>query len=126
MMLVACLTTYPNLDAIKHIETRNQPHLVGDGGKAYGVIQIHSIAVKEINRIYGTDFKHKDMFDVETSEKFFKLYMDACIKYYRRREGKEPSESDLVRMWNGGYMGYRRKINLKLLEEIQKSRYFFG
>ena len=122
MLIVFFLSTYPNLDAIKYIETRNTPSLVGDSGKAYGVIQIHAIAVKEINRVNNTNFKHEEMFDVATSERFFFLYMDVCIKYYIKKEGKRPSEYDLVRMWNGGYTGYKKESTLKYLKKYKKAK----
>ena len=108
------------LQVIKQIESRNQADAVGDGGRAFGVIQIHEIAVKEVNRIKGTDYKHIDMFNVDVAEAFFYDYIDICTKYYTRVEKKPPTEQDLVRMYNGGYTGYKKKATLLYYQNYLK------
>ena len=108
------------LEVIKQVETRNQPKLIGDGGRAFGVIQVHGIAVKEINRITRKNYKHKEMFDVEVASSFFKDYMKVCSAYYYRKEKKKATEEDLVRMWNGGYTGYKKPSTENYYEKYLK------
>ena len=58
------------LEVIKQVETRNNPKLIGDGGRAFGVVQVHEIAVKEVNRRTGGNYKHEDMFNSGSGRSF--------------------------------------------------------
>lgn len=102
---------------IKHVETENRVAVIGDGGKAYGVVQIHKICVADINRIYKTKYKHKQAFNAACSREMFMLYISAGIKLFEQRHCRSPTESDVVRMWNGGiYNGYKKKSTLPYLK----------
>jgi hypothetical protein len=41
------------IDALIQIESNGQPSVIGDDGKAVGLLQIHPVAVREANRIAG-------------------------------------------------------------------------
>jgi len=102
---------------VRHVESNNRVHVVGDGGRAYGVVQIHNICVQDINRLYGTSYTHKQAFNKHTAKEMFILYLKAGIRLFKRRHSRLPSESEIVRMWNGGiYMGYRKTSTLKYLK----------
>jgi hypothetical protein len=106
---------------LKHVETHNQPDAIGDNGKAYGVLQIHKIAVDDVNRLYGTDYTHQDAFNVVCSEEIFNLAIKAGIKRYKRIYCRSPTEGELVRMWNGGiYRGYKIDATLKYYKRYKK------
>lgn len=97
-------------EVIKHVESNHRVAVVGDGGRAYGIVQIHKICVKDINRIYGTSYTHQQAFDEETAKEMFMLYIRAGIKLYKKRFNKPPTEEEIARMWNGGiYSGYHRE-----------------
>lgn len=99
---------------LKYQESRNKTNIVGDNGKAYGILQIHKIYVEEVNNKYGTKYKHSDMFDEKKSEQVFYLYIRYGIKRFKKLYGVEPTEEDIVRMHNGGlYYGYIRKSTKK-------------
>ena len=101
-------------DIIKHVETNNREYAVGDNGKAFGVVQIHKICVDDINRLYKTQYTHKQAFDETCSREMFMLYIQAGIKRYKVRHCRSPTEEDIVRMWNGGiYTGYKRDSTKK-------------
>lgn len=96
------------IEVLKHVETGNNPALVGDGGDSWGVLQIQWPAVQDVNRYYGTQYTHYQMFKPECAEEVAILYMKMGANLYRQRHGKEPSIEVLVRNHNGGiYQGYK-------------------
>jgi len=110
---------------IKYVETNNNPNAIGDNGKAYGVVQIHKICIKDVNKTYNTNFTHEDAFNEEISKEIFKLYIRKGIKIFYRKHGRNPNEEEVVRMWNGGiYKGYIYKSTKKYYQKylIIKSR----
>lgn len=95
------------------IETNGQ-NLVGDSGKAFGILQIHKIAVREYNQTYGTKYKHEDMFDEKISKEVCIGLLEKGIDIYKNKYKTEPSEQEIVRMWNGGiYTGYKKSSTIK-------------
>lgn len=102
------------MTVLKHVETNDNVEAIGDNGKAFGVLQIHKICVDDVNRIYGTKYTHQDAFNESCAEEIFILYIDAGIKRFEKKYNKEPTEQDIVRMWNGGvYTGYKKQATLK-------------
>ncbi len=99
---------------LKQVESLGDTQAIGDGGKAYGVLQIHKVCVNDINRYYNTNYTHEDAFDEICSEEMFNLYIGMGIKLYIKKYSVKPSEEDIVRMWNGGcYKGYKYKATEK-------------
>ncbi len=99
---------------IKIVESNGNPRAIGDGGKAFGEAQIHKIAVEDVNRLYGTNYTHEDSFDKICSKEIFSLYLSAGIDIFCKKFGRDPSEEEVVRMWNGSiYSGYKKKSTIK-------------
>jgi len=95
------------MSILKVVETNSNPDSIGDNGRSYGILQIQRSVLKDVNRIYGTNYKHKQMFSEEASEEVFKLYMCYGREVFLRKHCRFPTESEMVRMWNGGiYKGY--------------------
>lgn len=108
-------------DVIKYVETNNNPKAIGDNGKAYGIVQIHKIAVDDVNRIYGTRYRHEDAFEENCAREIFELYLLAGIEKFIKKYNKYPTEKDLVRMWNGSiYNGYNKKSTIKYYNRYLK------
>jgi len=104
----------PIRDVLKECETNNNPTEVGDGGRAKGVLQIHKGAISDVNRRFGTSYTHDEMFVEECAEEVFELYMIIGQEYFCKRYGRDMTEEDVVRGWNGGiYNGWRNKRTLK-------------
>ena len=96
------------VEVLKHVETNNQPELIGDNGDSYGVLQIQQKAVQDVNRYFGTSYTHEQMFREACAEKVTELYMQMGAELYCKRYGKAATEEVLVRNHNGGiYRGYR-------------------
>src|SRR5574343_613968 len=52
------------IEDLVRVESNGRANIVGDNGKAYGCLQIHSGMVAEANRILGHGaYTHKEMFD---------------------------------------------------------------
>ena len=102
------------MSILKVVETNNKPDSIGDNGKSYGILQIQSSVLSDVNRIYGTDYYHEQMFSEKASEEVFKLYMCYGREVFLKKHCRFPTEEDMVRMWNGGiYKGYTYKQTKK-------------
>lgn len=106
---------YGNIvEVLKYVETGNEPDAIGDGGDSWGVLQIQWRAVQDVNKRFGTNYSHQDMFQVECAEEVTALYMQMGAEIYFKRHGKRATEEILVRNHNGGiYKGYRNTKTLK-------------
>lgn len=95
------------VQALIRIESNGRDNAVGDNGEALGPLQIHQATVKDVNRLYGTSYTHRDMFDRSKA-------IDVCHKYLafygsEKRLGHVPTPEDHARIWNGGPSGWKRK-----------------
>lgn len=90
-------------------------NIVGDSGKAYGYFQIHKCCVLDVNKHFKTNYSHFDMFDSLKARKVAKLYLIKGRELFRKKHKKEPSEKQLLRIYNGGYLGYKNPKTLKYL-----------
>lgn len=123
--LMSTTTTKSDLleiaDVLKEVETNNNPDAIGDGGKAFGVLQIHEACILDVNRFYGTEYTHEDAKDPDIAEDIFIKYIQVGIKLYKQRCGYAPSDREIVRMWNGGiYRGYEYKSTKPYLAKYLK------
>lgn len=104
-MLLSGLTSIMSI--LKTVETNNDPTAIGDNGTSYGILQIQRSVVRDVNRIYSTNYTHDDMFSEEASEEVFRMYLCYGKEVFLKKTGRFPNEEELVRMWNGGiYKGY--------------------
>jgi len=107
-ILLSGLTSIMSI--LKTVETNNNPDSIGDNGRSYGILQIQRSVLRDVNRIYGTDYRHKDMFYEEASEEVFMLYLCYGKEVFLKKHCRFPTEEEMVRMWNGGiYKGYKYK-----------------
>lgn len=110
-------------ETLKVVESNNNPDAIGDGGKAFGVLQIHKACVLDVNRYYGTTYTHKDAYNPKIAEDIFVKYLSLGIKLYKDRCGVEPTTNQIVRMWNGGiYKGYRYESTKPYLKKFLSHR----
>ena len=107
-------------DYLKIVETNNRPHMIGDGGDSYGILQIQLNTIKDVNKKYGTFYTHEDAFDERCAEEIFDLYIRMWTEHLEKKTGSSATEYDIVRIWNGGPNGYKRKATLPYLERYKK------
>jgi hypothetical protein len=95
------------MSILKQVETNNDITAIGDNGDSYGILQIQDSVVSDVNRFYGTNYVHEDMFSEKASEEVFKLYLCLGKELFLKKNCRFPTEEELVRMWNGGiYKGH--------------------
>lgn len=100
------------IDKVIQVESEGKFDAVGDGGKAVGILQIHPITVRDVNRIIGEDlYSYDDRLCPLKSIEMFEIYQ----AYYNPDKNLEKA----AKLWNGGPHYYRypkverywRKIN---------------
>lgn len=109
---------YLLLQAIMAVESGGNTQAVGDAGRSLGPFQISQGVVDDVNRITGTAFVHRDMFDVQVSGYVCLTY----LQHYATAEriGREPTMEDMARIWNFGPSGWANPKSLPYWAKIQQ------
>lgn len=105
------------IPALIQVESSGRDHVTGDNGQAIGPLQIHRVLLEDVNRIYGTTYTHKDMFNRVKA-------VDVCKKYLtfygsEKRLGRPPTTEDYARIWNGGPNGWNRKATIRYWQKVK-------
>lgn len=99
------------IDRLIIIESSGNCNAIGDNGKAVGCLQIHPIMVKDVNRISRKNYTLNDRYSKVKSIEMCKVYFN----HY----GKNKSEEQLVRKWNGGPRGDTKTATIKYWNRYQ-------
>jgi soluble lytic murein transglycosylase-like protein len=94
------------------VESAGNPAAVGDGGRALGILQIHAAVVQDVNRRYGTAYRHQDALDPDRAREICSLYIDMHAP-------PGASHETMARIWNGGPRGHRRSATLPYWRKVQ-------
>ena len=100
------------------MESRGNPHAIGDDGEAVGILQIHEIMVDDVNRIVGCElFKYSDRVNPE------KCYNMARVYFGHYSKNLKGSKVDILvamaRQWNGGPKGHKKKATREYGEKAR-------
>jgi hypothetical protein len=121
MVLIYKNMTPQIIDTISYLESRHNPRAIGDGGKAFGSLQIHKIAVDDYNRLYNTNYQHADMLNDSIARIVCEGLLNYGIKLYYNKYDTYPSVEELLRMWNGGiYNGYSKNSTITYIDNFRK------
>jgi soluble lytic murein transglycosylase-like protein len=112
--------------ALITVESGGNDKAIGDGGKAYGCLQLHASYVADASEFAGKDWTHEDAFDRETA-------IDIVLAYMSRyatpaRLGRSVTAEDIARIHNGGLNGYKKPsteaywLKVKAVLEANKLR----
>lgn len=112
------------ISILEKVESNGNPQAIGDNGKAYGILQIHSIMVEDANRIAGTNYKHKDCFNPDISREIARIVLTHYGKQVQKHKGNATIK-DLARIWNGGANAWKpcKPSKEKNLENYWKKVY---
>ena len=99
------------------VESSGNDLQVGDGGKAYGCLQMHAGYVQDAAEYAGKDWKHEDAFCRETSIDIFLAYMARYATY--ERLGRAVTAEDVARIHNGGPNGWKKQSTEKYWKNVQ-------
>jgi hypothetical protein len=124
IFLLPLVASAYNLDqfiyALESVESNHNSEAIGDGGKAFGILQIHAIYVRDYNRITGENLKHLDCFDPEISRKITKKIL---IHYSKSLD--IVNAKHLAFIHNGGGSAWKRVDNpLDDKKQINLEKYF--
>lgn len=101
-----------------NVESSGNDLEVGDGGRAYGCLQMHAGYVQDAAEYAGEDWKHKDAFCRETSIDIFLAYMARYATY--ERLGRAVTAEDVARIHNGGPNGWKKKSTDAYWHKVRK------
>lgn len=106
------------LAAIIAVESGGNDNARGDHGASIGALQIQAPVVRDVNRHFGTSYRHIDMTNRTNAVFVFNAYMS--IYATSERLGRAVTDADRVRIWNGGPDGWRRACTIKYANRIMK------
>ena len=107
--------------ALISVESGGDDQAIGDKhlrNRAYGCLQIRQPVCDDINRWYGTKLRAEECLgNRDLSIKVCKLYIHRYAT--AERLGKEPSDEDKARIWNGGPNGYNKASTASYWEKVR-------
>jgi soluble lytic murein transglycosylase-like protein len=103
--------------ALIAVESSGNDNAIGDGGLAYGCLQLHAAYVQDAAEYAGKDWKHEDAFDRETSIEIVVAYMDRYAN--EKRLGRPVTIEDIARIHNGGPVGYKKTATIKYWKKVE-------
>ena len=107
------MTTISKLiSALIIVESSGNDLAIGDHGKAIGALQIHKEVILDVNRVYGTHYRHQDM----TNRAQARAVCEAYLRHY----GRGATTEQLARRWNGGPTGDRKQATEAYWQKVKK------
>lgn len=97
-------------------ESRNNDKAIGDkkfppSRRAYGWLQVRKPCVDDVNKHFGTHYKAKDCLGNRAlSLWIYQKYME--IHATKKALGRDPTDEDKARIWNGGPNGWKKSSTL--------------
>ena len=107
-------------DYLKIHESSGDISAIGDDGASFGILQIQSKAIWDVNNEFGTQYTHQDAFIESCAEEIFELYIQIWTCNLKTKEKRPVTEYDIVRIWNGGPRGYKKRSTLGYLSKYKK------
>lgn len=118
--------------ALCMVESSNNPRAIGDGGKAIGILQIHSVIVDDVNRILSEQRRNSannvnSKSKISTHIKSYKWPADCynpvmssnmAVVYFS--QWPNASAKTLARRWNGGPRGDKKPATLPYWNKVSK------
>jgi diadenosine tetraphosphatase ApaH/serine/threonine PP2A family protein phosphatase len=119
LLLMTATPAFADLTpALVRVESGGNPMAIGDGGKAYGPLQIRQEVLDDFNRWTGRSVTLRDCFSIRLSREICQAY----LAHYATpaRLGRPVTDQDRARIWNGGPNGYKKTATLKYWAKVQK------
>lgn len=118
-MLTIVIISLSLVNAIIEVESGGDNNAIGDNGRAIGCMQIWKCVWEDVK--HNEEFKGLEYEDVKKREVALKVF-HAYMKRYatKKRLGREPTDEDRARIWNGGPNGYKKKCTEKYWSKVRK------
>ena len=101
------------------VESSGDPNAIGDQGRAYGLLQMHSAYVQDAAEWAKTDWTHEDAFDPQKARTIFIAYMDRYAQDHKRPEGMSRAEY-ISRIHHGGPRGFLKESTIPYWNKVKK------
>jgi hypothetical protein len=113
----------PLINALISVESKGNDKAVGDTSlthPAYGCLQIRQPCVDDVNKRFGTKHKAKDCLNdralsVWICQKYLEIYAT------KKALGRDPTDEDCARIWNGGPTGYKKSSTDAYWAKVKKA-----
>ena len=105
--------------ALIAVESSGDPNAIGDEGRAYGLLQMHSAYVQDASEWAKADWTHEDAFDPQKARTIFIAYMDCYAQDHKRPEGMSRAQY-VSRIHNGGPTGFMKKSTIPYWQKVKK------
>ena len=99
------------IERLVRVESNGNAAAIGDGGKAFGILQIHAITVQEANRVAKTRYTHADMMNATKSREVARIVLNYYSKHIQKTTGRPALDKELAFIWNGGGAAWKRVSN---------------
>lgn len=106
------------MNAIIEVESGGDFLAYNKKENARGWLQIREICLKDVNRIYKTDYTEADCWSKERSLIIAYSYLFYYGYQYYCETGKLPSREVYARIWNGGPTGWKKESTKKYWKKI--------
>ena len=102
------------INALVRVESGGRASVVGDNGRAVGVLQIHKCVIDDVNKFSKTKYTYADRANPTKSR-------EICKKYLLRYAGANATNEHYARVWNGGPKGHTKKATVKYWNKVKKA-----
>ena len=122
LLIVSCASckgaTPPDrlIDALVKVESQGNARAVGDNGRALGCLQIWQCVVDDVNQVSRVKYTHADALDPVKARAICRAYLARYAT--AKRLGRQPTEQDFARIWNGGPDGWRKVSTEKYWRKV--------
>ena len=108
------------IDRLVAVESGGRTNVVGDGGKAFGPLQIHQGVLDDYKRWTGKTVTLAECRSLQVSRGVCAAYLAHYAT--EARIGRPVTDEDRARIWNGGPDGWRKSATLRYWARIYGNR----
>lgn len=84
-----------------------------------GIFQITPVCIEDYNRIFKTNYSHKDARKPKIAFKICNNYLSHWGNIYEVKTGNKPTYEIYARIWNGGPNGYKKESTKKYWKNVE-------
>lgn len=120
------LDDFPLIRAIAMHESGMDPFAIGDRhlrNRAYGILQIRQPVLDDVNRKFGTSYTVKDVYPKTSGDADVRRAVHNSVvifNKYMEMYGRNATDEQKARRWNGGPSGDRREITGRYWDKVSE------
>nr|BAR33780.1 lysozyme [uncultured Mediterranean phage uvMED] len=102
------------------MESSGDSLAIGDDGRSVGILQIGTMVVDDVNRVYQTKYTYEDRYKANVSKDLCRWYLSWYGRAKRIGEEKHNTYEAYARIWNGGPDGWKKESTQKYWDKFQR------